>query len=57
MIIHGKSCVFIPIALFIGNNLFPAKSFVPKDKSVLKWKVNGKQVSYNQIRSAIINKK
>jgi hypothetical protein len=53
MIIHGKLCVFIPMALFIGSNLFPARAYVPKGKSVLKWKVGGKEVSYNQINKAI----
>lgn len=53
LLIHGVICVFMPMDLFIGNSFMPAKSFVPKGKSVIKWKVNGKQISYNQIKKAI----
>ena len=53
LIIHGIECIFMPMDLFLSSSLFPLKAFVPKGKSVIKWKVNGKQVSYNQIRKAI----
>jgi len=53
MKIHGVVCVFIPMCLFSGRSIIPLKSFVPKGKSVIKWKVNGKQISYNQIKKAI----
>ena len=45
--IHGIVCVFS------GRSIIPLKPFVPKGKSVIKWKVSGKQVSYNQIKKAI----
>jgi hypothetical protein len=53
--IHGVTCIFMPISLFRADSIFPLKPFVPSGKSVLKWKVNGKQVSYNQIKKAIRN--
>lgn len=28
MLIHGVECKFIPMSLYIGNSLYPAKSFV-----------------------------
>lgn len=51
--INGVMCVFMPMCLFCGRSIIPLKPFVPKGKSVIKWKVNGKQVSYNQIKQAI----
>lgn len=51
--IYGIECIFIPMNLFISNSFLPLTAFVPKNKSVIKWKVNGKQVSYNQIKKAI----
>lgn len=54
LLIHGKECVFMPMDLFLSTSFLPLKSFVPKGKSVIKWKVNGKQVSYNQIKKAIL---
>lgn len=53
MIINGVDCVFIPLSLFVGNNLFPTKPNVEKG---LRWRVNRKWVSYKQIKNAIINK-
>ena len=54
LIIHGVECIFMPMALFLSTSLMPLKAFVPNGKSVIKWKVNGKQVSYNQIKKAIM---
>ena len=51
--INGLVCVFMPMCLFCGRSIIPLKPFVPKGKSVIKWKVSGKQVSYNQIKKAI----
>jgi hypothetical protein len=42
LLIHDIECVFMPMQLF-----------VPKNKSVIKWKVGDKQISYNQIKKAI----
>ena len=53
LIIHEKKCVFMPMILFLSDSFLPLKPFVPKNKSVIKWKVNGRQVSYNQIKKAI----
>ena len=52
-IFNNVKCTFIPMALYTGNNLFPLKPYVPKGKSVLKWKVKGKEISYNQIKELI----
>jgi hypothetical protein len=52
--IDGIQCVFLPpMSLFVGNNFLPSKAFVPKGKSVIKWKVGKNQVSYNQLRDFI----
>lgn len=51
LLIHGIECNFIPMNLYIGNNLYPVKSFVRGAR--LYWKIAGKQVSYNQIKAAI----
>jgi len=54
LVIHNIECTFIPpFALFVGDNLLEAKPFIPKGKSVLKYCVGDKQVSYNQIKAAI----
>lgn len=53
LLINNNEYIFIPILLYKSNSLLPLKSFVPKGKSVIKWKVNGKQISYNQIKKAI----
>jgi len=53
LIIYGITCVFMPMSLFLSDSIMPLKPFVPKGKSVIKWKVNGKQISYNQIKKAI----
>lgn len=54
MIIHDIECVFMPMSLFRFDSFTPITSFVPKGKSVIKWKVNGKQVSYKQIKNAVL---
>lgn len=54
LIIQGIECVFMPMDLFLSSSFLPLKPFVPKGKSVIKWKVNGKQVSYKQIKNAIL---
>jgi len=41
------------MALFIGNNLTPAKPFMRKNKAILYWKVGGKQISYNHVKKLI----
>jgi len=51
MLIHDVECKFIPMSLYIGNSLQPAKSFVRGAR--LYWRVADKQVSYNQIKAAI----
>ena len=56
--INDTQCYFIPpYHLFVENNLLPLKPFVPKGKSVLKYLVNGKQVSYWQIKKALCRNK
>jgi hypothetical protein len=50
LLINGVTCIFMPISLLRSDSIFPLKPFVPAGKSVLKWKVNGRQVSYNQIK-------
>lgn len=58
LLIDNIECVFMPpMSLYVGNNWLPSKAFVPKNKSVIKWTVGDKQVSYNQIKSIIKNKK
>jgi hypothetical protein len=58
LIINNIDCVYIPpMSLFVGANWLPSKAFVPKSKSVIKWTVGDKQVSYNQIKSIIKNKR
>lgn len=57
LIINDIECVFIPMCLFVAHKFIPIKPFVPKGKSVVKWKVNSKQISYNQIRYCICNHK
>ena len=51
--IYGIKCIFIPMQLFTSDSFLPLTAFVPKNKSVIKWKVKGKEVSYNQIKKAI----
>ena len=53
LLIHSVECVFMPMKLFRSDSFLPLKPFVPKNKSVIKWKVTGKQVSYNQIKKVI----
>jgi hypothetical protein len=53
LLIHDIECVFMPMQLFRSDSFLPVKSLVPKNKSVIKWKVGGKQISYNQIKKAI----
>lgn len=54
LVIHNVECTFIPpFALFVGSSLMESKPFIPKGKSVLKYCVGDKQVSYNQIKAAI----
>ncbi|MEP7317201.1 MAG: hypothetical protein ABI921_00615 [Panacibacter sp.] len=55
LLIYETKCIFMPMSLFIGNSILPEKPFVPKGKSVIKWKVNGKHISYNQIKAAIFS--
>lgn len=57
ILINDITCTFIPMSLYLGNNLIPIKSFVRSSKAILYWKVNGKQVSYNQIKKAILKYK
>ena len=51
MSIHSVDCLFIPVDLFLGNNLFPLNKKVKG--STLGWYVHRKFISYNKIRSAI----
>lgn len=54
LLINDIRCNYLPPKyLFIGSDPKPHTPFVPKNKSVLLWKVKGKQISYNQIREAI----
>lgn len=54
LLINNIECVYMPpMSLYVGNNWLPSKAFVPKGKSVIKWKVGDKQVSFNQIKSVI----
>ncbi len=56
LIVNGMVVIFVsPMSLFVGNNVFPSKCFVPRGKSVVKWKVGGMVVSYNQIKKCIRN--
>lgn len=55
MLINGIECVFMPMYLFRADSFLPLTPFVPKNKSVIKWKVGGKQVSYKQIKEAILD--
>ena len=54
MVIHGVDCTFIPVALYIGNNLFPEK---PNADNGLRWRVNRKWISYKQIKMSVIKNK
>jgi hypothetical protein len=49
--INGVECSFLPIELFIGNNIIPVKRVVKG--STLGWYINRKFVSYKQIKKAI----
>lgn len=51
--INGINCLFMKMELYIGNSLLPLKPFVRSNKAILYWNVNGKQVSYNQIKKLI----
>lgn len=48
--INGIDCMFTPIALYIGNNLYPEKANADNG---LRWRINRKWVSYNKIKIAI----
>lgn len=50
MIIHGIECTFIPMRLYVGNNLFPE---IPNTDNGLRWRVNRKWVSYRQVKKSI----
>ena len=50
MIIHGIDCTFIPMNLYIGNDLYAVK---PDCENGLRWRVNRKWVSFNQIKNVI----
>ena len=50
MLIHEKECMFTPMVLYVGNNLYPEK---PNSDRGLRWRVNRKWVSYNQIKALI----
>ena len=50
MVIHGVECIFIPMELYVGNELLPQK---PNADRGLRWRVNRKWVSYRQIKRRI----
>lgn len=50
MQVNGIDCFFIPMALYKGNNIFPEK---PNCDNGLRWRINRKWISYNQIKQAI----
>jgi hypothetical protein len=50
MTIHGVGCTFIPMALYIGNNLFPEQANADRG---LRWRINRKWISYKQIKNEI----
>ena len=54
--INDVECYFTckPIALYIGNNIFCEE---PSADNGLRWRINRKWVSYNQIKKAINGKK
>ena len=49
--IHGVDCVFMPMSLFVGNNLFPVEAKVKG--GTLGWYINRKWISYKQIKKVI----
>lgn len=51
MIIHGVNCVFMPMELFINNQLLPLTKKIKG--STLGWYIKRKFVSYNQIKKTI----
>lgn len=51
--IHDMICKFRPMELFVQSQFLPLTRHVRKDRAILFWIVNNKQVSYNQIREAI----
>lgn len=53
LVVNGLSCTFIPMSLFLGNNLIPLRPQVHKTKGYLFWNVGGVQVSYNMIKKAV----
>lgn len=57
LLINGERCVFIPMSLYEGNNLFPNKPFIASKSTTIQWRVNGGKVSYWQIKKAIKNEK
>jgi len=50
MVIHGKECMFTPMALYLGNKLLPE---TPNADRGLRWRINRKWVSYKQIKFCI----
>ncbi len=52
--LNNIDCTFMPIELYIGNNLYPEHRHVHKYKGYLFWVVNKKQVSYKKIKKAIL---
>ena len=55
--INGIECTFVPVALYIGNDLYPLKPQVHKTKGYLFWNIGGKQVSYHTIKDILKNHK
>ncbi len=54
MKIHEVDCVFIPMELYLLNDLLPLQRHMKKNRNVLYWYVNRKYISYNQIKKEII---
>lgn len=57
IILNNIECTFIPMDLFLKNDIIPLKKQVHKSKGYLFWNVIGKQISYNKIKSEILKQK
>lgn len=53
LVLNNIECTFIPMELFLNNEIMPIRKQVHKTKGYLFWNVSGKQISYNKIKSEI----